>query len=111
MTKEQFEHLLQELKASKEDIRPSEVVFFSEPLRTALNQAVRIGKISLTDFAKLLEAKQEQAQQLIDILVERHLLHPSAFTSPTETYYETRLSAATRPLARPPSDFWKKIGG
>ena len=55
MNKEQFELALRELKAGKEDIRPSDVAFFSEPLRSALNQAIRIGRISLTDFAGLLD--------------------------------------------------------
>ena len=109
MIEELFKQVLQELNASRADIRPSDVVFFSEPLRSALNQAVRLGRISFTDFAKLLEAEQEQARQIISILVDRHLFHLSAFSSPTDTYYETRLSAATRPMTRPSSDFWKKL--
>jgi len=109
MIEEQFKQILQALKSGQEDIRPSDVAFFSEPLRSALNQAVRIGRISLTDFTKLLGAERGQAQQIISILVERHLFRFSAITSPAEPYYETRLSAATRPMTRPPSDFWKKI--
>ena len=109
MTKEEFEHTLQELKARREDIRPSDVAFFSEPLRSALNQAIRIGRISLTDFSGLLETGRDQAKQIIAILVERHLFYISAFTNPKETFYETRLSASTRPMPRLRSDIWKKI--
>jgi hypothetical protein len=109
VNKEQFERALQELKAGKTDIRPSDVVAFSEPLRSALSQAIRIGRISFSDFSKLLEAEREQAQQILSILVERHLFYLSSFRSSTDTYYETRLSASTRPMARLRSDFWKKI--
>jgi hypothetical protein len=109
VNKEQFERALQELKAGKEDIRPPDVAFFSEPLRSALTQAIRIGRISLTDFSGLLESEREQAQQIISILVQRHLFYVSAFTSSTDTFYETWLSASTRPIARLRSDIWKKI--
>jgi len=109
VNKEQFERALQELRVGQEDIRPSDVVVFSEPLRSSLSQAIRIGRISLTDFSKLLGAEREQAQQIISILVERHLFFVSAFTSETDTFYETRLSAATRPMTRLRPDIWKKI--
>ena len=53
--------------------------------------------------------EREQAQQIIAILVQRHLFYASAFTSPTDTFYETRLSASTRPIGRLRPDIWKKI--
>ncbi|HUI88277.1 MAG TPA: hypothetical protein VLX61_06085 [Anaerolineales bacterium] len=109
MNQQQFERAVQELRAGKEDIRPSDVVVYSEPLRSSLTQAIRLGRISLTDFSKLLEVERTQAQQLIALLVERHLFYVSAFTSPTDTYYETRLSASTRPMTRLRPDVWKKI--
>ena len=109
MNKEQFERALQELKAGRGELRPSDVVTFSEPLRSALNQAIQIGRISLTDFLKLLELDRDQGKLIISILVERHLFYLSAFTSPTDTFYETRLSASTRPMPRLRSDIWKKI--
>ena len=109
MNKEQFERALKELKAGKDDIRPSDIVVFSEPLRSSLSQAIRIGRISFTDFSKLLGVEHEQAQQIISILVARHLFYISTFTSSTDAFYETRLSASTRPMQRLRSDFWKKI--
>ncbi len=109
MNREQFERALQELKARNEDIRPSDVMVFSEPLRSVLNQAVRIGRISLGDFAEQLELEREQAKQLADILIARHLLQISGFSNDKEIFFETRLSAMTRPLARPRPDLWKKI--
>jgi len=33
----------------------------------------------------------------------------SRFSNSEETYYESRISALSRPLSRPPSDIWKKI--
>ncbi len=109
MDLEQFEHVLQKLKASREDIRPSEVVAFEEPLRSVLNAAIRLGRISLSDLAKQLELERGQARQIAEVLVVRHLFQISALSTPQETVYETRLSALTRPLIRPRTDIWKKL--
>ena len=104
-----FQTALKELEERKEDIRPSDVVLFSEPLRSALNFVIRLGRFSLTEFAEKLEFTRDQSKKLADILVERNLFAVSRFSNAEETYYESRLSAMTRPLSRPPSDIWKKI--
>ena len=109
MSETLFQIALKELEERKEDIRPSDVVLFSEPLRSALNFVIRLGRFSLTEFAEKLEFTREQAKALADILVERNLFAVSRFSNAEETYYESRLSAMTRPLSRPPSDIWKKI--
>ena len=46
-----FENAIKELQARTEDVRPSDVILFSEPLRTALNAVIRLGRFSLTEFA------------------------------------------------------------
>lgn len=104
-----FERTLNELRERKEDIRPSDVVLFPEPLRSTLNFAIRIGRISLTDFASMMKIDISQARQLTEILVTRNLLHVSAFSNDKETFFESRLSAMTRPLGRPINDIWKKL--
>ena len=104
-----FQTALKELEERKEDIRPSDVVLFSEPLRSALNFVIRLGRFSLTEFAEKLEFTRDQSKQLVDILVARNLFAVSRFSNAEETFYESRLSAMTRPLSRPPSDIWKKI--
>jgi len=104
-----FQTALKELEERKEDIRPSDVVLFSEPLRSALNFVIRLGRFSLTEFAEKLEFTRDQSKQLADILVARNLFAVSRFSNAEETFYESRLSAMTRPLSRPPSDIWKKI--
>ena len=104
-----FQTALKELEERKEDIRPSDVVLFSEPLRSALNFVIRLGRFSLTEFAEKLEFTREQSKQLADILVARNLFAVSRFSNAEETFYESRLSAMTRPLSRPPSDIWKKL--
>ncbi len=109
MSEPLFQQALQELQARKEDLRPSDVVMFSEPLRSALNFVIRLGRFSLTEFAEKLEFTKEESKQLADILVERNLFAVSRFSNAEETFYESRLSAMTRPLSRPPSDIWKKI--
>lgn len=105
----ELERALQELKAGAEDIRPSDVVMFSEPLRSVLSSAVRRGQISLTELAEQLEFTREQTSQVADILVARNLFRLSPRSTDEEPYYETRMSSMTRPLTRPPSDIWKKL--
>jgi len=109
MSEEIFELALKELSEGTEDIRPSDVVLFSEPLRSALNFVIRLGRFSLTEFAEKLEFSREKTKQLADILVKRNLFTVARYSTPEETFYESRLSANTRPLSRPPSDIWKKI--
>jgi len=104
-----FERALRELRERKEDIRPSDMALFPELLRSTLNFAIRIGKISLTDFANMTKLNISQARQLAELLVARNLFHVSALSNSKETFYETRLSAKTRPLGRPTSDIWKKL--
>lgn len=100
---------IKELEARSEDIRPSDVVLFSEPLRSALNFVIRLGRFSLTEFAEKLEFTREETKKIADILVERNLFAVSKFSNDKETFYESRLSALTRPLSKPPPDIWKKI--
>ncbi len=109
MSESLYEIALKELQASTEDIRPSDVVLFSEPLRSAINFVIRLGRFSLTEFVEKLEFTREQTSKLAEILVERNLFVKTRFSNAEETYYESRLSAMTRPLTRPPSDIWKKI--
>ena len=109
MSQSQFETAIQELEASTEDVRPSDVYSFSEPLRSALNFVIRLGRFSLTEFVEKLEFTREETKQIADILVRRKLFELTRFSTPEEPYYQSRLSAQTRPLTRPPSDIWKKI--
>jgi hypothetical protein len=104
-----YKVIIRELEDRQEDIRPSDVILFSEPLASALNFVIRLGRFSLTEFAEKLEATREQALKISEFLVARNLFIVSRFSNQEETYYESRLSALTRPLSRPPSDIWKKI--
>jgi hypothetical protein len=104
-----FETVFRELETRKEDIRPSDVILFSEPLRSALNYVIRLGRFSLTEFNAKLPFTREQARRITDLLIQRNLIVVSRFSTTEETYYESRITALTRPLSRPPSDIWKKI--
>jgi len=105
-----FEKAIKELESREEDVRPSDVVLFPEPLRTAVNFVIRLGRFSLTEFAeKLPDFTRQEVKQIADLLIQRHLFDLSRFATEAEPYYEARLSAMTRPLSRPPSDIWKKI--
>ena len=109
MSETLYEITIKELEARTEDIRPSDVVLFSEPLRSALNFVIRLGRFSLTEFSEKLEFTREQIKNISDILVQRKLFEVSKFSNAEETFYQARLSATTRPFTRPPSDIWKKI--
>lgn len=110
MTNPLFEAALKELEERQEDLRPSDVVLFSEPLRSAINFVIRLRRFSLTEFAeKLPDFSRDEVKRIADLLVKRNLFDLSRFATQEEPYYEARLSAMTRPLTRPPSDIWKKI--
>ncbi len=109
MSENPFEIAIQELEARTEDVRPSDVVLFSEPLRSALNYVIRLGRFSQTEFMEKLTFTREETQKIADILVKRNLFAISRFSNAEETFYESRLTAMTRPLNRPPSDIFKKI--
>ncbi len=109
MSETLYEITIKELEARTEDIRPSDVVLFSEPLRSALNFVIRLGRFSLTEFTEKLEFTREETKKIADLLVERNLFTVSRFSNDEETFYESRISGMTRPFSRPPSDIWKKI--
>ncbi len=109
MSEALYKIALKELEASAEDIRPSDILAFSEPLASALNFVIRLGRFSLTEFTEKLEFKRGEAKKVADILVKRNLFEVLKSSTPEETYYQSRLSAMTRPMKRPPSDIWKKI--
>src|SRR5258705_13938095 len=88
-----YKRALKKVEGRQEDIRPSDVVLFSEPLRTALNYVIRLGRFSLTEIVEKLEFSPEETSNLADILIERNLFVKSRFSNAEETYYESRLSA------------------
>jgi hypothetical protein len=104
-----YKLIIRELEDRTEDIRPSDVILFSEPLRSALNFVIRLGRFSLSEFVEKLECTREQGVNISDLLVLRNLFVVSRFSNPEETFFESRVSALTRPLSRPPSNIWKKI--
>jgi hypothetical protein len=109
MSETPYEIAIKELEARTEDLRPSDVVLFSEPLRSALNFAIRLGRFSLTEFQEKLGFTREETKTIADLLVKLNLFEITRFSTAEETYYQSRISGGTRPLTRPPSDIWKKI--
>jgi len=109
MSESDFDIAIKELEERKEDLRPSDIILFSEPLRSALNFVIRLGRFSLTEFAEKLPFTRDETKRIADLLVDRNLFAVSRFSNAEETFYESRLTAMTRPLTRPPSDLWKKI--
>jgi len=103
-----FDTVFKELEARNDDIRPSDILLFSEPLRTALNTVIHLSRFNLTEFAANLPFTREEARELASLLVKRNLFELFV-ADQQEPVYMARLSAMTRPATRPPSDLWKKI--
>jgi hypothetical protein len=109
MSETSYQNTLKELEARTEDIRPSDIVLFSEPLRSALNFTIRLGRFSLTEFTEKLEFTREESKNIAELLVKLKLFEVTRFSTTEETYYESRISGGTRPFKRQPSDIWKKL--
>lgn len=109
MDHKQFDDICRQLRERKDDIRPSDVVTFPEPILSTLTFALRVGRVSLTEFASRLGLKVDQARQLADLLVARKLFQISPYSNSNDVFFETRLSSMTRPLMRPSLGLWKKI--
>ena len=87
------------MEERQEDLRASDVVLFSVPLRSAVNFVIRLLRFSLTEFAeKLPDFSREEVKRIADLLLKRRLFDLSRFATEAEPYYEARLSAMTRPL-------------
>ena len=109
MSESLYKIALKELEASSEDIRPSDILSFSEPLASALNFVIRLGRFNLTEFAEKLNFTRDEAKKIANVLVKRNLFEVLKSSTPKETYYQSRLSAMTRPMKRPTLDIWKKL--
>ena len=80
-----FEKAIRELESREEDVRPSDVVLFPEPLRSAVNFVIRLGRFSLTEFAeKLPDFTKQEVKQIADLLIQRHLFDLSRFATEVE---------------------------
>ncbi|MFZ5879208.1 MAG: hypothetical protein ACOY0R_07550 [Chloroflexota bacterium] len=108
MDQKKFDETCKQLRERKEDLLPTDVNVFPEPLLSTLHYALRVGRISLSELAKRLDVKEEQCRALADLLVKRKLFQLSAFQKDDDVFYETRLSSSTRPLMRPKLGVWKK---
>ncbi|MBI5298298.1 MAG: hypothetical protein HY869_22710 [Chloroflexi bacterium] len=107
MDQKQFDEVCKQLRDRKDDLRPTDVNVFPEPLLSTLHYALRVGRISFSELMKRLDVKPEQARALADLLVKRNLFQISAFSQTDDVFYETRLSTSTRPLMRPKLGVWK----
>lgn len=104
-----YELAMNQIQANKTDMMPSDILGFSEPLRSALNAMIRLGRFSLTEFTEKLGFTREETKNIAAALAQRKLFEIATYSTAEETYYVAHLSGSTRPLTRPPSDIWKKI--
>lgn len=104
-----YELALNQIQANKKDMMPSDILGFSEPLRSALNAMIRLGRFSLSEFTEKLGFTREETKNVADALVQRKLFEVASYSNEKETFYLAHLSGSTRPLKKPDLDLWKKI--
>ena len=100
---------MKEIQSGKSDLMPSDILAFSEPLRSAVNAVVRLGRFSLTELTERLTFTREETKSIADMLVSRKLFEIAKHSTKEETYYIAHLSGSTRPFTKPDLDLWKKI--
>jgi len=104
-----YELALKQIQSGQTDIMPSDILSFSEPLRSAVNAMVRLGRFSLTEFTEKLTFTRAETKIIADALVKRKLFEVASYSNEQETFYTAHLSGSTRPLKKPDLDLWKKI--
>lgn len=80
MSMEQFERIRQELETCPQItvVKPSDLLMLPRILRTVLNQAFRVGKISTYEMAHGLELDTSEVETIAGILVQKgYLQKPS----------------------------------
>jgi hypothetical protein len=87
-----FEQIIQELESSKEAIRLSNVVMFSEPLRSTLSFALQAKRFSLTELTEQLKFTRDQSRRIAELLAERGFLKILSGPYNQEPEYETQLT-------------------
>jgi hypothetical protein len=87
-----FEQIIQELEISNQPIRLSDVVMFSEPLRSTLNFALETKRFNLTDLTEQLKFTRDESRRIAALLIERGFLDVQASPYEEEPEYETQLS-------------------
>jgi hypothetical protein len=87
------------------DLTATDIVSLNEPLRSALNAAIRAGNVRLEDFAKDLRLSVRGASQLADALVKKGLFHHI-----DGTRYDVRVSGKTYSHEKPhTTELWAKF--
>lgn len=104
-----YQVALNQIQSNKSDMMPSDILGFSEPLRSALNAMIRLGRFSLTEFTEKLGFTREETKKIAEALAQRKLFEIAKYSTAEETYYTAHLSGSTRPLKKPDLDLWKKI--
>ena len=104
-----YQRAMKEIQSGKSDLMPSDILAFSEPLRSAVNAVVRLGRFSLTELTERLTFTREETKSIADMLVSRKLFEIAKHSTKEETYYIAHLSGSTRPFTKPDLDLWKKI--
>lgn len=104
-----FQQLVQEIDAwpMQEGIRTTDLTLLNEPLRGVLNATVREGFMTLPHFAEGLNLTLEQAEQIVDLLLEHGFLRSSETGKNGETEYRVRYARAGRNTG----ELWQRVTG
>ena len=99
----QFINILERL--GDRDLTATDIVTLTEPLRTVLTNAMRVGHVQLDDLASELGLSLRGASRVANLLVKKGMFHPTS-----ETTFSVRVSGWTHRHEGPHTDdLWKKI--
>jgi hypothetical protein len=87
----------------REGVRSTDLTALDEPLRSALNAAVRQGQTTLRVFAGGLGLNPEQAQSVLELLLSRGALRLSG--AEPEPSYQVRLARS----GRSGGELWQRV--
>jgi hypothetical protein len=104
-----YDLLLQVLEDSPtlEGVTPADIAELPDPLRESLQEALRVGTISLSKLAGDIGLDRKQARRVAELLVDRGFLTLMTRPSDRKTVYRIRL--ARRKGRDVPTDIWSSI--
>ncbi|HWG84028.1 MAG TPA: hypothetical protein VNT60_00995 [Deinococcales bacterium] len=102
-----FQRIIAEIEAwpKSEGVKLSDVMNLNEPLRTALNTVVRDGSATIEDFAAVLGLNAEEANTVVDQLLDHGFLRE--VEGEDRTQYRLWYAPAHR--REKPLDLWTRV--
>ena len=105
-TFERMEHEIQTWPVT-DGVKVSDLVNIDDPLRGALNRAMRDGSITLAEFSGELGFDMVQTNRIVDLLLDHGFLRESGVGAGGEVEYRLRYAVAHRRAGR--GAIWDRV--